>query len=140
MSAYICQECVELCSSIFQHQKMLGDAAEHAASQFNPYCDADEAEAEQAAADPFKPSFEDTCDAATEILRRLMEQKRALLDASPSILTSLEDDIIRLRWGLIDGYDYRLEQVGEKFGMAPERVAEIEARAEAKLRLAAPQA
>jgi DNA-directed RNA polymerase sigma subunit (sigma70/sigma32) len=54
--------------------------------------------------------------------------------------TSLDDDIIRLRWGLTDGYDYSLEQVAEKIGMAPERVAEIKARAEAKLRLTAPQA
>jgi DNA-directed RNA polymerase sigma subunit (sigma70/sigma32) len=83
-------------------------------------------------------------DAAAEILRRLMEQRRALMEAkidrSPSILTSLEYDIIRLRWGLTDGYTYSLEQVAEKIGMAPKRVAEIEARAEAKLRMMAPQA
>jgi DNA-directed RNA polymerase sigma subunit (sigma70/sigma32) len=144
MRAYICQECVELCSSIFQHQKMFGGAEEHAASQFNPFFAADEAQAMQAAAGSSEASFEDTCDAAADILGRVMEQRRALLEAtidqSPSILTSLEDDIIRLRWGLTDGYTYSLEQVAEKIGMAPERVAEIEAPAEAKLRLTEPQA
>ena len=144
MPAYICQECVELCSSIFQHQKMFGGADEPAAGQFNPFFAPNKAQAKQAAAGPSKPSFKDTSDAAADILRVLMEQRRALLEAkidqSPSILTSLEDDIIRLRWGLTDGYTYSFEEVAEKIGMAPERVAAIEARAEAKLRLNAPQA
>ena len=89
-------------------------------------------------------SFEDTCEAAANILRRLREQRQAVLeekiDQSFSILTSIEDDIIRLRRGLTDGHTYSLEQVGEKMGMAPERVAAIEARVEAKLRLTEPQA
>jgi ClpX C4-type zinc finger/Sigma-70, region 4 len=139
--AYICQECVEFCSSIFQHRKMFGGAEEHAASQSNPFFAAEKAQARQAAAER---SFEDTCDAAADILRRLMEHRRALLeekiDQSLSILTSLEEDIIRLRRGLTDGHTYSLEQVGETMGMAPERVAAIEARAEAKLRLTEPQA
>ena len=139
--AYICQECVEFCSSIFQHRKMFGGAEEHAASQSNPFFAAEKAQARQAAVER---SFEDTCDAAADILRRLMEHRPALLeekiDQSLSILTSLEEDIIRLRRGLTDGHTYSLEQVGETMGMAPERVAAIEARAEARLRLTEPQA
>jgi hypothetical protein len=139
--AYICQECVEFCSSIFQHRKMFGGAEEHAVSQSNPFFAAEKAQSRQAAVER---SFEDTCDAAADILRRLMEHPRAQLekkiDQSLSILTSLEDDIIRLRRGLTDRHTYSLEQVGEKMGMAPERVAAIEARVEAKLRLTEPQA
>jgi hypothetical protein len=140
MPAYICQECVEFCWSIFQHRKMIGGAEEHAASQSNPFFAAEQSQASQAAVER---SFEDTCDAAADILRKLVEQGRALLeeqiDQSLSSLTSLEEDIIRLRRGLTDGYTYSLEQVGETMGMAPERVAAIEARAEAKLRLTEPQ-
>jgi DNA-binding CsgD family transcriptional regulator len=139
--AFICQECVELCSSIFQHRKSFGGAEEHAASQSNPFFGAEKAQARQGAVER---SFEDTCDAAADILRRLMEQRRNLMaekiDHSPSTLTSLEDDILRLRRGLTDGRTYSLEQVGEKMGLAPERVAAIEARAETKLRVTEPQA
>jgi DNA-directed RNA polymerase sigma subunit (sigma70/sigma32) len=60
-----------------------------------------------------------------------MEHRRVLLvekfDQSLASLTSLEEDIIRLRRGLTDGHTYSLEQVGETMGMAPERVAAIEA-------------
>jgi RNA polymerase primary sigma factor len=71
---------------------------------------------------------ENTISAVTQTL---LEEK---IDENLSILTSLEDDIIRLRYGLTDGYAYTLNEVGEKMGLAPERVAEIEARAVAKLR------
>jgi len=37
----------------------------------------------------------------------------------------------------MDGEEYNLEEIGEKMGMATERVAEIEARAIAKTRSAA---
>jgi RNA polymerase sigma factor (sigma-70 family) len=105
--AYICQECVELCSSIFGHRKLFGGDEEQA----------------------------DGCitSAAT---KRLLEEK---IDQALSILTSLEDDIIRLRYGLTHGYSYSLNEVGEMMGLAPERVAEIEARAVAKLRPIGPQ-
>ena len=56
------------------------------------------------------------------------------LDQALSILTSLENDVIRLRYGLTDGYSYTLAEVGAKMGLSPERVAEIEARAMARIR------
>ncbi len=105
--AYICQECVELCSSIFQHRRMLGGAEEE--------------------------TEESIINAATH---KLLEEK---IDQSLSILTSLETDIIRLRYGLTDGYTYTLKEVGEKMGISPEHVADIERRAVAKLRSSGPQ-
>ena len=120
---------------------MFRGAEEHAASQSNPFFPAEKAQARQAAVER---SFEDTCEAAAIILRRLMEQRQALpeekIDQSLSTLTSLEEDIIRLRRGLTDGQTHSLDQVGETMGMAAERVAAIEARAEAKLRLTEPLA
>jgi hypothetical protein len=101
-TAYICQECVELCSSIFEHRKMLGRAEEQTDGSI-----------------------------VSATTQRMLEEK---IDQNLSSLTSPEDDIIRLRYGLTDGYVYTLDEVGEKMGLAPERVAEIEARAVAKLR------
>jgi RNA polymerase primary sigma factor len=57
------------------------------------------------------------------------------VDQALAILTSLEEDIIRLRHGLTDGYTYTVAQVAEQMGMAPARVAEIEASAMEKLLL-----
>jgi len=59
--AYICQQCVEFCSSIFQHRKMFGGAEEHAASQSSPFFPAEHLQASQPAVGR---SFEDTCDEA----------------------------------------------------------------------------
>jgi hypothetical protein len=105
--AYICRECVELCSSIIEHRKIFGGADEQ--------------------------TDESITDAATQTL---LEEK---INQKLSILTSLEDDIIRLRYGLAAGYAHTLHEVGEKVGLAPERVAEIEANAVAKLRPVQPE-
>jgi RNA polymerase primary sigma factor len=48
-------------------------------------------------------------------------------------LTYREREIIRLRYGLVDGYMYTLEEVGRKFKVTRERVRQIEAKAVAKL-------
>jgi DNA-directed RNA polymerase sigma subunit (sigma70/sigma32) len=98
---YVCQECVELCSSIFQHRKMYGDAA----GQIG----------------------ESPIDEATQ---QLLREK---IDQVFSVLTGLESDILRLRYGLIDGYTYTLEQIGKRVGLKPEQVADIEASAMCKL-------
>ncbi|MBU0766604.1 sigma-70 family RNA polymerase sigma factor [Patescibacteria group bacterium] len=45
-----------------------------------------------------------------------------------------EREIIRLRYGLADGYAYKLEEVGEVFGVTRERIRQIEKRAISKLR------
>ena len=52
--------------------------------------------------------------------------------ASPT-LTAREREIIRLRYGLADGYTYTLEEVGKIFSVTRERVRQIEAKAVRKL-------
>jgi RNA polymerase primary sigma factor len=48
-------------------------------------------------------------------------------------LTFREREIIRLRYGLTDGYSYTLEEVGRIFKVTRERVRQIEAKAVAKM-------
>ena len=64
--------------------------------------------------------------AANEMLREKIE---ALLKT----LTYREREIIRLRYGLGDGYTYTLEEVGRIFKVTRERVRQIEAKAVRKL-------
>jgi len=64
--------------------------------------------------------------AANELLRQRIEQ---LLKT----LTYREREIIRLRYGLGDGYTYTLEEVGRIFKVTRERVRQIEAKAVKKL-------
>ena len=45
-----------------------------------------------------------------------------------------EREIIKLRYGLADGYTYTLEEVGEIFSVTRERVRQIESKAVRKLR------
>ena len=54
-------------------------------------------------------------------------------------LTYREREIIRLRYGLADGYSYTLEEVGRIFKVTRERVRQIEAKAVAKLQNPGPQ-
>ena len=48
-------------------------------------------------------------------------------------LTYREREIVRLRYGLVDGYCYTLEEVGRLFKVTRERVRQIEAKAVSKL-------
>ena len=48
-------------------------------------------------------------------------------------LTYREREIIKLRYGLEDGYTYTLEEVGKIFKVTRERVRQIEAKAVKKL-------
>ena len=48
-------------------------------------------------------------------------------------LTYREREIVRLRYGLADGYCYTLEEVGRIFKVTRERVRQIEAKAVSKL-------
>ncbi|MEX1223781.1 MAG: sigma-70 family RNA polymerase sigma factor, partial [Pirellulales bacterium] len=48
-------------------------------------------------------------------------------------LTHREREILRLRYGLADGYSYTLEEVGQIFSVTRERVRQIEAKAVRKL-------
>jgi RNA polymerase primary sigma factor len=55
--------------------------------------------------------------------RKIRNEK---IDQVLSILDHLESEVIKLRYGLSDGYTYTIDEIGEQFGIKPERVAEIE--------------
>jgi RNA polymerase primary sigma factor len=59
---------------------------------------------------------------------------RTKLEEVLSTLTPREQRILRLRFGLINGRCYTLEEVGQKFGLTRERIRQIEARALRRLR------
>ena len=61
------------------------------------------------------------------------ELLREKIDALLKTLTYREREIIRLRYGLGDGYTYTLEEVGRIFKVTRERVRQIEAKAVKKL-------
>jgi RNA polymerase primary sigma factor len=71
-------------------------------------------------------------DAAVNLIRR--EQLDAVLDK----LTPRERDVVRMRFGLDDGYAHTLEEVGQRFQVTRERVRQIELRALKKLRRMGP--
>jgi RNA polymerase primary sigma factor len=58
---------------------------------------------------------------------------RGKIESLLKSLTYREREIIRLRYGLADGYTYTLEEVGRIFRVTRERVRQIEAKAVAKL-------
>jgi RNA polymerase sigma factor (sigma-70 family) len=88
-AAYICQDCVELCSEIFERRKQ-----EHRLGEFEWTAD--------------------LVQWVEEVLEPLSDQER---------------EVVRLRYGLTDGYTYTLKEVGQRFGITRERVREIETEA-----------
>ncbi|MDR1961753.1 MAG: RNA polymerase sigma factor RpoD [Gracilibacteraceae bacterium] len=60
----------------------------------------------------------------------LKEQLEEVLET----LTSREEKVLRLRFGLDDGHTRTLEEVGQEFGVTRERIRQIEAKALRKLR------
>jgi RNA polymerase primary sigma factor len=56
------------------------------------------------------------------------------IDDVLSTLTFREREIVKLRYGIGDGYTYTLEEVGRIFRVTRERVRQIEAKAVRKLR------
>jgi RNA polymerase primary sigma factor len=67
-------------------------------------------------------------DAASRQL--LKEQIRSAL----GVLSDREREVLELRFGLVDGQDHTLEEVGRHFGVTRERIRQIEAKALRKLR------
>ncbi len=63
----------------------------------------------------------------TKLLRDKIEE---VLESLPS----REARILRLRFGLDDGHNYTLEEVGQKFGLTRERIRQIESKALRRLR------
>ena len=63
--------------------------------------------------------------------------KNELLDRIDEVLSNLserEAQVIRLRFGIDDGYAHTLDQIGRTFGVSRERIRQIEERALNKLR------
>ena len=67
-------------------------------------------------------------DAASQEMLR--EQVESVLDS----LNPREKDVLRLRFGLVDGRNRTLEEVGKEFNVTRERIRQIEAKALRKLR------
>ncbi|MEZ4768533.1 MAG: sigma-70 family RNA polymerase sigma factor [Caldilineales bacterium] len=59
---------------------------------------------------------------------------RSKLDDLLDTLQPREERILRLRYGLLDGHTYTLQEVGEMFGLTRERIRQIEQEALARLR------
>jgi len=62
-----------------------------------------------------------------------LEALKERLDEVMNDLTYREREILRLRYGLADGYTYTLEEVGKIFHVTRERVRQIESKAVRKL-------
>jgi RNA polymerase primary sigma factor len=65
--------------------------------------------------------------AAREMLRESV--KNAL-----AVLSDRERQVLELRFGLVDGKDHTLEEVGQYFNVTRERIRQIESKALRKLR------
>jgi len=76
--------------------------------------------------------------ADTKILRPDQEAaNRILKDKIKSVLSELnpkERKILEMRYGLVDGVQHTLEEVGLEFGVTRERIRQIEAKVHEKLR------
>ncbi len=78
----------------------------------------------------FIPDEEVLAPAEAASARLLKEQLEEVLDT----LTDREEEVLRLRFGLDDGKQRTLEEVGRVFGVTRERIRQIEAKALRKLR------
>jgi RNA polymerase primary sigma factor len=67
-------------------------------------------------------------EAATQTL--MLEQLRSVLHS----LGEREQNVLMMRFGLVDGFAHTLEEVGQQFGVTRERIRQIENKTLAKLR------
>jgi len=81
----------------------------------------------------FIPDDDSPAPAEVVTNQMLREQLADILDTLPP----REVRILQLRYGLLDGETYTLEEVGRKLGVTRERVRQIEAQALSRLRLPA---
>lgn len=75
---------------------------------------------------------DDTCDSPTEAADRSLLRER--IEEALRVLTDREREVIKMRFGLIDGMPHTLEEVGRHFNVTRERIRQIEAKAIKKLR------
>ncbi|MDV3196180.1 MAG: sigma-70 family RNA polymerase sigma factor [Candidatus Phytoplasma stylosanthis] len=60
--------------------------------------------------------------------------KKTLNESLEENLTDKEEQILKMRYGLLDGHVYTLEELGHKFGVTRERIRQIESKALRRLR------
>jgi RNA polymerase primary sigma factor len=65
-----------------------------------------------------------------KIKKRLKEQTACVLH----MLSAREEKVVRMRFGLEDGSEHTLEEIGLEFAVTRERIRQIEAKALRKLR------
>ena len=75
---------------------------------------------------------DETCDSPTEAADRSLLRER--IEEALRVLTDREREVIKMRFGLIDGMPHTLEEVGRRFNVTRERIRQIEAKAIKKLR------
>lgn len=61
-------------------------------------------------------------------------ERSAALEKTLSSLTPREKIVIELRYGLVDGRQHTLEEIGKRYGVTRERIRQIESKALRKLR------
>jgi RNA polymerase primary sigma factor len=84
--------------------------------------------------DSFLGDFIEDGEAPSPTDQASQELLREQIDDIFASLTPREVRILQLRFGLVDGYSYTLEEVGKKFGVTRERIRQIEAQALGRLR------
>nr|KAB8122797.1 sigma-70 family RNA polymerase sigma factor [Candidatus Phytoplasma sacchari] len=60
--------------------------------------------------------------------------KKTLDESLEEALTDREEQVLKMRYGLLDGHIYTLEEIGNKFGVTRERIRQIESKALRRLR------
>ena len=83
--------------------------------------------------DSFFGDFIEDEKAVSPMSQAAKEMLKDKIDSVLNTLTYREREIIKLRYGLGDGYTYTLEEVGRIFNVTRERVRQIEAKAVRKL-------
>lgn len=68
-------------------------------------------------------------------LKKMTEEcNKEIIESVLSTLTSREADVLRRRFGLIDGEPQTLEEIGQSYGVTRERIRQIETKAMRKMR------
>ena len=78
--------------------------------------------------------FIEDSDAVVPLERASFKLLQEQLESVLHTLSDREKDVIRLRFGLVDGQPRTLEEVGKKFGVTRERIRQIESKTLSKLR------
>ena len=118
------EEISELCGLPVEEVKRVLDIGRHPVSLDRPVGDSEDAS--------FGEFIEDsTSDNPVHSANHVILRQK--IEGLLKTLTWREREIIRLRYGLQDGYTYTLEEVGRIFKVTRERVRQIEAKAVRKL-------